>query len=91
MNIDERIEKALIKYLDAVHFISASKAWLDETEHRSYFYAGCDTCGYGAPDSEFSFSIRYSPLEGPRNGNHSVEIEGDPLNFFPVLFGFVSE
>lgn len=81
--VEEHIEKALIRYLKAVHKITANHAYLNDTN--SALNDGCDTCGHGS--TGISFDIRYS-----RTGvkyYETLEVAGDPLNFFPTLMKYV--
>lgn len=83
MTVEERIERALIRYLKTEHKITANHAYLDDTN--SDLGDGCDTCGHGS--TEMNFDIRYS-----RTGvkyYETLEVAGDPLNFFPKLMKYV--
>jgi hypothetical protein len=81
---DDLVEKALVEYLRVEYDIETSKAWFGETESYTYTVGGCETCSWH--ETDLSFRIYYE--DGTR-WNSSIEKEGDPLNFFPVLFAYM--
>lgn len=83
MTVDERIERMLLRYLLAEKDIVASEAHFDETSYDAW-NTGCDTCGYGGAD--MYFSIRYVPTGSTKWS--SLDIDGDPLSFFPTLLEY---
>jgi hypothetical protein len=85
MTIVDRINAALIRYLNEEVKIKAVSAEFDITE--SSDNDGCDTCGHGA--SDMSFGIRYKLCQDAYWRLH--EEEGDPLQFLPTLLAFDTE
>ena len=82
MNVYERIEKMLIRYLKAEKNIDAVAARFGDTE--SALFDGCDTCGHGG--TEMSFEINYKVTNG--GPYKTLDITGDPLGFFPTLLEY---
>lgn len=82
MDVYDRIEQMLIRYLADEKSIDAKEAHFGDTE--GPYNDGCDTCGYGGTD--MFFEIRYLPAgESKWKG---LEISGDPLGFFPTLLEY---
>ena len=82
MNVEQKIERALINYLSEVHSIDAVYAKFYMTH--SSLNDGCDTCGWGGTGMTFEISYRV-------NGNHRGEcltLDGDPIDFLPTLLDY---
>ena len=82
MDVYDRIEKMLIRYLEAEKGIIAVSAFLGDTN--GPYDDGCDTCGHGS--TERSFEIYYKTAT-MKNSSY-IEISGDPLGFFPTLLEY---
>jgi hypothetical protein len=82
MDVNARIEKMLIRYLLEEKDIVATTAWFGDTE--GPYDDGCDTCGHGS--TEMSFEIYYNVAGS--NNRKWIDVEGDPLGFFPTLLEY---
>jgi len=82
-SVEERIENALINYLNKVHGLNAESAGFDETTESDQD-GGCDTCGYGRQGMYFTIFYR----EEFDSRNSYMTIDGDPLDFLPTLYQY---
>lgn len=82
MDVYDRIEKMLIRYLAAEMGIVAIKASFGDTE--GPYGDGCDTCGYGS--TGMTFEIYYRTATD--NYGKTLSMDGDPLGFFPTLLEY---
>lgn len=82
MDVYDRIEQMLLRYLEAEKGIKAVSASFGDTE--GPYDDGCDTCGYGS--TGMSFEIYYKTATDKYG--KTLSIEGDPLGFFPTLLEY---
>lgn len=82
MTVEERIANMLIRYLKAEKGIDAISAFFGDTN--GPYDDGCDTCGHGS--TERSFEIYYKTAT-MKNSTY-IELDGDPLGFFPTLLEY---
>lgn len=82
----DRLNAALVRYLNEVAGIKAIEAHLSDTTSSDY-NTGCDTCGYGGIEMSFDISYRLSTETRFRN----YEVSGDPIWFLPTLLEYDTE
>lgn len=86
MTFMDRLNKALVRYLNEYVGIKAIEAHLSDTTSSDY-NIGCDTCGHGG--IEMSFDISYKL--GTEKYFRSYEVSGDPIWFLPTLLEYDTE
>lgn len=84
---EEKIERGLKLYLKQNRDITATTAWIGESEVERGWSSGCDTCGYGADEDKVTTPIYYKTEE--YGWTSTVEIEGTSLNFLPELLSYI--
>lgn len=82
MDVYDRIEKMLIRFLAAEKGITAISANFGGTE--GPYDDGCDTCGYGS--TGMTFEINYKTATDKYG--KTISMDGDPLGFFPTLLEY---
>lgn len=82
MDVEERIERMLINYLAKEQGIAAHAAWFGDTE--GPYDDGCPTCGYNSTGMTFEIAYRLTI----DNSLRVLNLDGDPLNFFPTLLKY---
>lgn len=87
MSYEEKIERGLKLYLKEVVGVTATDAWISESEVERGWSSGCDTCGYGADEDTVYTPICYRTTE--RDWTQEHRIDGTSINFLPELLGYI--